>query len=199
MDGVEASGPADVWPVLLALAVLAERPHGLGELGVVGDQRSGIPHRAEVLGRIEAERPRPPRRPGTRGLAGCAVCLAGVLDKLEVAVPSEGGQSLHVRQSAVQVHGQERLRARADAAAAAAASIPSASETSTGTGGHPPGLPLRRSPQRSLPARAPRPAPSRDRPARAAARRARSRPRCSESSRSTRRTPPRTPPLAGRS
>ena len=50
LDRVETCRVADeLVPVLLALAVLAQRAHALRELGVVGHQRAGVAHGAEVL------------------------------------------------------------------------------------------------------------------------------------------------------
>ena len=134
VDGVEASGPADVGvPVLLALAVLAERSHGLGELGVVRDQRSGIdPARAPRPHGQPSQRDR--RSSGDRHLLQREV----VLDESDpVAV---GGHKRHDRIG----HARQRRRVNpiepahdqlALIAGAAAGSIPlSASKTSTGTG-----------------------------------------------------------------
>src|ERR1700728_899893 len=51
--------------LLVARPVEAELTHALGELGVIRRDRSGIPERAEVLRRVEAERGCGSERAGT--------------------------------------------------------------------------------------------------------------------------------------
>ena len=75
--------PDLVVAVLPALAVLTQRPHARGELGVVGRQRTRVAHGAEVLAGIEAEGRRRPAAAGAAAVALGSVCLAGVLDERE--------------------------------------------------------------------------------------------------------------------
>ena len=56
LQGVEPRrGADDAVVVARALAVRAQQPHALGELGVVGHDRAAVAPGAEVLGRVEAE------------------------------------------------------------------------------------------------------------------------------------------------
>ena len=79
----------------------------VGELVVVGDERSGVPHRAEVLRRVEAERRREPARPGAKPVPDGARRLAGVLDQRQ----AERSEAAHVRELPVEMDGEHEARA----------------------------------------------------------------------------------------
>ena len=56
LQGVEPVGEADdPVVVLLDAAVVAQQPHRLEQLGVVGGDRAGVAERAQVLARVEGE------------------------------------------------------------------------------------------------------------------------------------------------
>ena len=65
--------------------------------------RAGVPERAEVLPRVEAEAPGHAEGPGTSGPPGRSMCLRGVLDQQEAEVRGQGSQGAHVRHLPVEV------------------------------------------------------------------------------------------------
>ena len=81
-------------------------------LGVVRDDRAAVAERAEVLGRIEAERRRGAERAGPPAAQRRAVRLRGVLEHDEPVLAGECGDRVHVGALAVEVHRDDRLRAR---------------------------------------------------------------------------------------
>ena len=80
--------------VLLAAArARAARAPRSASSSLVGDDRSGVAHRAEVLRRVEAERRGEPARPGAKPVPDGARRLAGVLDQREPERPERGRMS----------------------------------------------------------------------------------------------------------
>ena len=100
-------------PVALVLAVRAQLPHPLCKRGIVGHDGAGVPERAEVLRRVEAERRRVAKAADAPAAELRPVGLGGVVDHREAAVARELEQRLEVGALSVQVHWNECARARA--------------------------------------------------------------------------------------
>ena len=66
--------------VLPSLPVVSQGTHGFSEFRVVGDHGATVTERAEVLGRVEAERSGVSQRPGRSAAVAGSMCLAGVFD-----------------------------------------------------------------------------------------------------------------------
>ena len=77
---------------------------------LVRDERSGVPHGAEVLRRVEAERRCEPACPGAKPVPGGARRLAGVLDEREAERP----EPPHVSELPVEMDGEDESRAVRD-------------------------------------------------------------------------------------
>ena len=77
---------------------------------MVRDERSGVPHGAEVLRRVEAERRREPACPGAKPIPGGARRLAGVLDEREAERP----EPPHVSELPVEMDREDESRAVRD-------------------------------------------------------------------------------------
>jgi hypothetical protein len=104
LERVQAGGVPDVLVVvLICFAVAAERANPVGEVTVVGDERSGVTHRTEVLRRIEAERGRTCEPAGPDSIAARTMCLTRVLNDRHVVRASDVGQRAHVGQLTVEV------------------------------------------------------------------------------------------------
>ena len=85
------------------LAVQAKRSRLRSEVIVVRDERSGVAHRTEVLGWIEAERCRASDASGAEAVALRRVRLACVLDDLQRVCLCHARQCAHVSHLPVEV------------------------------------------------------------------------------------------------
>ena len=106
-DVVVAVGPG---PVVGDLA------HAGREVGVRGRDHSRVAVGPEVLARVEAEAGRVAQGPGPASLPLRPVGLGGVLEDRKVVTSSDLVDGRHVRGVAVEVDGQDELRARRDRA-----------------------------------------------------------------------------------
>ena len=117
---VEAAVDArDLVPVAVALAAVAELAQPGREARVVHEDRPAVAEAAQVLGRVEGEGPDAAlagERPHRPALVEGAVRLAGVLEHGEAPLAGEGEDRVHVRGVAVEVDGQDGLRARGERA-----------------------------------------------------------------------------------
>ena len=97
-------------------AVLAHAADTFGKGVVGGDDATAVAHRAEILGRIKAERPGGAGGPGGTALIGRAVGLCAVFDKGQL--PRDGADRIQIGAAAVEVDRQHgggfaRITARA--------------------------------------------------------------------------------------
>ncbi len=84
LQGIQARRRADQAVVVArALAVCAQQPHAVGQLGRRGHDRAAVAPRAEVLGGVEAEAAERPERADAPAAVARAVGLAGVLDDVD--------------------------------------------------------------------------------------------------------------------
>ncbi len=115
---VEAAVHArDLVPVPVALPAVAQLPQPGREAGVVHEDRPAVAEGAEVLGRVEGKRADAAlagERPHRPALVARAVRLARVLEDGEAPLAGEGQDRAHVRGVAVEVDGDDGLRARGD-------------------------------------------------------------------------------------
>ena len=89
----------------------AEPARCLGHIIVVGEDRAGVTYGTEVLSRIEAERRRVAVRAGAASPVHGSCGLRRVLEHRQAARAGEGGQLLHRRRVAEQVHRDQGSRA----------------------------------------------------------------------------------------
>lgn len=67
--------------IALHLTVVPEPPNSLSEIGVMRDDRTGIPDGSKVLSRIEAVGSEPTDLPRSDSVILCQVCLRGILNE----------------------------------------------------------------------------------------------------------------------
>ena len=94
--------------VLLAPAIHAQRPRAFGHLRVAGEDRAAVAERAEVLGRVEAERGRVAEGANTLARVLGAVRLGAILEHLEPVRSRALHDLVDGRGLSVQVHDQHR-------------------------------------------------------------------------------------------
>ena len=97
--------------IAIDLSSVAKPPQPSRKRRVGGDDGAAVAERAEVLRRIEAERPRHADRANWPAACRRQMRLAAVLDDHQRVPLGEGRQCGHVGRLAVQVHRKERLRA----------------------------------------------------------------------------------------
>ena len=90
--------------VTLMLAVVSEHPAPLCNGGVRGRDRTGFAHGPEILSRIEAECRSVSKRAAPRSPVPRTVRLAGILDNLELELPSQRREAVPVGRMAIQIH-----------------------------------------------------------------------------------------------
>jgi hypothetical protein len=88
-----------------SFAVGTDQPHSVGQVGIVGDHRSGVSPGAKVLGRIEREAPGVADRPGAPHAHPGTVGLACVLDHRHTVLAGQFHDRLQVHGPSVQVDG----------------------------------------------------------------------------------------------
>ena len=88
-------------------AVVAQRVDGLGDRGIVGEDRAGVAERAERLGREERQHPTGAEQPGVHAVPPHADRLRAVLDDGQLVAPGQFQHTFHVRQLAEQMYGQD--------------------------------------------------------------------------------------------
>ena len=94
--------------------MVSQRPHSSCNRGVVGDDASGVPPGAQVLGRIEAEAAGGAERAGCTPVQGRALRLRRVFDQGDPARRRQVREVHHPRHVAVQLHRDQRGGARGD-------------------------------------------------------------------------------------
>ena len=100
----------DLVHIPLAAPVVPQDPEPPGESLIVRRHHPAVAIGAQVLGRIEGERPRQAERPRLLPLPGGAESLGAVLDQNDSALPGHLGKRLHRRGPAEDMYGDDRLR-----------------------------------------------------------------------------------------
>ena len=95
---------------LVALAEVAPAPREVGELVVVGADHPAVAEGAEVLARVEAERPGAAEGAGGALAPTGPVRLSGVLEEEQIAFAGEGRRRVHVADLPVEVDHHQRRR-----------------------------------------------------------------------------------------
>ena len=93
--------------VFAALSMIAEQSHTLDEVGVVRNEHSRIPGRAEILGGVEAEAPDGTDCAGSLAIELCSVSLRRIFDDRQPA--GYACQAVHVGRMPVKVNGDDGL------------------------------------------------------------------------------------------
>ncbi len=100
--------------IAVGLAAVAQPLDRVGERAIAGDDGAAVAERAEVLGRVEAERAGDADRADRPSAARREMRLAAVLDDREVVSRGDRFDRGHVGRLAVEVHRQDRARLRTD-------------------------------------------------------------------------------------
>ena len=96
----------------VGLAAVSQPPEPVGQRAIVRDNGSAVAQRAEILGRVEAERSSDADGADRPSARGCEVRLAAVLDDRQVVPCGDALDRRHVGRLPVQVNRQQCPRAR---------------------------------------------------------------------------------------
>ncbi len=100
--------------VAVGLSAVAQPPDPCRQRAIVGDDGAAVTERAEILGRIEAERAGDADRADRTAGSGREVRLAAVFDDRQIVARGDSLERAHVGCLPVQMNRQNRARPRAD-------------------------------------------------------------------------------------
>jgi hypothetical protein len=105
-DGVEPIGPSDkrmFVPSSLAASMVGKSSNFLGQIRIVGGDRSSVSWGAEILGRIETECACRSESSHAFAVPACAVGLARVLDQMDLVGSGQVEKGFHLRGLSIEV------------------------------------------------------------------------------------------------